>query len=266
MASSSTGTRAVLFVAVLVLVPACAQLFGIHMLDDDGGAVGDAAPAGDGGAVGDAAPAAISFVQAAGSSWYQLMPSAQVPFTKPQTAGNLNVVAVGWYDGVPKTVTVVDSTLKNQYQQVVPPEVVDAGYNTATQLVYYASNIAPGSPDAPTVVTVTWSQPADSPDIRIVEYSGLSAPDQFAANTGIGLDASVGPVTTRHANELVLAAGITGSQGGFTEGAPGYIVRITTPNGNIVEDDIVSAQGPYWAQATIAGSNASWVLQMATFY
>ena len=91
-----------------------------------------------------------------------------VTYTAAEAAGNLNVVVVGWSDTTSSVVSVTDDNT-NTYRLAG----TTAGHGLS-QAIYYAPNIAiaPTTP-APTV-TVTFNQAAVSPDVRILEYSGLS--------------------------------------------------------------------------------------------
>jgi hypothetical protein len=91
-----------------------------------------------------------------------------VPFTKPEIAGDLNAIVIGWSDTTATVSSVIDST-GNQYQLAGG----SATGATLSQSVYYCPSVAAGS-DA---VTVTFNTPASYPDVRILEYSGFSALD-----------------------------------------------------------------------------------------
>ena len=82
-------------------------------------------------------PASLAFVQVSSAVPQQ---GAQVAatFTNAQTAGDLNVVAVGWSDATAQITSVTDS-MGNPYALAVGPTVQSG---TATQAIYYAKNIA----------------------------------------------------------------------------------------------------------------------------
>jgi hypothetical protein len=112
-------------------------------------------------------------------------------FDKPQTAGNLNVVIVGWGDDV-VTVNGVTDDRGNAYAVAAP---LATGTGTVSpplrQAIYYAKNIASGS----NTVTVHFSGTPYYPDIRVLEYSGLdpSAPfDVTATASGTGSSPGIG--------------------------------------------------------------------------
>src|ERR1700687_661881 len=93
--------------------------------------------------------------------------SVSVAYAAPETAGNLNLVVVGWNDSSSSVTSVVDDNT-NTYVLVG----ATAGLGLS-QAIYYARNIALPNNATPTV-TVTFNQTAGSPDVRILEYSGLS--------------------------------------------------------------------------------------------
>src|SRR5262245_790837 len=93
-----------------------------------------------------------------------------VPFAKPEVAGDLNVLVLGWRDASAKVLAISDSN-GNQYQLAGGSATL--GANLLSQSVYYCPSVNAGS-DA---VTVIFSQPPSNPDVRILEYSGFSALD-----------------------------------------------------------------------------------------
>jgi hypothetical protein len=185
-----------------------------------------------------------------------------VPYTSAQTAGDLNVVIVGWSDGTNVVSSVTDAQ-GNTYQLAVGPTrnpVIGGGYY-ANQSIYYAKNIASGTNS----VTVTFSAMATYPDIRILEYSGLDATnplDVVNAASGSGTTNSSGPITTTSASELLVAANTVTST--TTGPGSGFTKRIlTSPDGDIAEDRIVSSTGSY--SATVSLTPGSWVMQIVAF-
>jgi hypothetical protein len=187
--------------------------------------------------------------------------SVAVAFSSAQTVGNLNVVVVGWND-VTHTVSSVTDTKGNSYSLAVGP-TKNGATNTLTQSIYYAPSIAAAAAGANTV-TVAFSGTATAPDIRILEYSGLatSSPVDVTAAAGGSGAVSSGSATTTSANDLIFGActvtNVVSAVGsGFTQRI------LTTPNGDLAEDQIVSATGSYAATATVSGG--SWAMQMVAF-
>ena len=177
-----------------------------------------------------------------------------------QTAGDLNVVVVGWNDATAIVNSVTDSK-GNVYTRAVGPTTVSG---TLSQSIYYAKNIVAAASNA-NVVTVRFNVAAQFADIRVLEYSGLdpvNPVDVVAAATGTGTTSSTPAATTTNANDLIFGANTvtsltTGSGTGFTTRV------ITTPDGDIAEDRIVTAVGSYSASAPMA--SGTWIMQMVAF-
>src|SRR5438132_4409857 len=81
-----------------------------------------------------------------------------VKFPAAQSAGNLNVVIVGWNDTSAQVSSVVDSN-NNSYLLAVGPTLL-SGW--VSQSIYYAKNIVAG----PNTVTVTFNGSVNAPDVR----------------------------------------------------------------------------------------------------
>jgi len=115
-------------------------------------------------------------------------------------------------------------------------------------------------------VTVAFTSAAAYPDIRILEYSGIdtnSPLDVTAAATGSSASASSGAATTTFANELIFGADLTVTY--TTAAGSGFTSRvITSPDGDIAEDRIVTATGSYTATAPTSPAGP-WIMQMAAF-
>jgi hypothetical protein len=187
--------------------------------------------------------------------------SVNVTYTAVQTAGDLNVVVVGWNDST-ATVSSVTDTAGNVYTRVVGPTVVSG---VESQSIYYAKNIA-GATMGSNVVTVTFSGAAAFPDIRVLEYGGadpVNPVDVTAASTGNSSSSTSGAVSTTNATDLLFGANMVQS----TTGGPGtgFTSRLlTVPDSDIVEDEFVTAVGSYSATAPVSPSNA-WIMQMVAF-
>jgi len=181
--------------------------------------------------------------------------SVAVIYQNTQTAGNLNIVVVGWGDTTSSISSVTD-TKGNTYTRAVGPTT-----NTGLQeSIYYAKNIVGGN----NKVTVKFNQAAAYPDVRILEYSGLdptSPLDVTAPGTGNGSSASSGSATTTSTSELIFGAGNSASH--YTAAGSGFTKRVINIYGSIAEDKVVSSTGSNAALAT--NSAGFWVLQMATF-
>jgi hypothetical protein len=198
----------------------------------------------------------IAFVQVNSATPANNSSPVSVTYPLAQTAGNTNIVVVGWNDTTSTVSSVVDSR-GNSYILAVGPTSGTA----LRQSIYYAKNIVGGS----NTVTVTFSKAAFFVDVRVLEYSGLDATaplDVAAGAAGTGLSANSGSATTTSANELIFGAGTTG--GSFGVPPFGWVTRILTANSDNAIDQIVSSTGSYSAASTLTYS-ATWVMQMATF-
>jgi IPT/TIG domain len=199
----------------------------------------------------------------------------QVPYA-PQTAGDLNLVVVGWND-ISSTIASVTDTAGNTYVlaagTVSTPLPTGNNANPAgvSQAIYYAKNIVGGA----NTVIVTFNSATAAQDIRILEYGTAGGGFDLVAplDTSIGASAtagpaSSGPATTNSANDLIFGAGTITS--GFTSVVKACgtgCVMYGEPTGSginnfgdIVEDALVSAAGPYNAAANFADGAA--VMQM----
>jgi len=199
----------------------------------------------------------ITFVQVAAATPQGSVTTVSVPYSHAQTAGNLNIVVVGWNDTSASVSSISDSA-GNTYLLAIGPTTASG----ARQTIYYAKNIKGGS----NTVTVNFSQAASSPDVRVLEYAGASTTsplDVTAGASGSSTTANSGLATTTAANELIFAADTiaTGTPGPGT----GFTARIITqPDSDIAEDKIGSTAGTYSATAPVSPSGY-WVMQMVTF-
>ena len=180
-----------------------------------------------------------------------------VAYSSAQTAGNANIVAVGWNDTNASIVSLGDSA-GNAYQTAIPT----FRGNGLSQAICYATNISAGT----NTVTVTFNQPAAFVDLRVTEYSGMGPGSVFeggTSGTGIGTTADSGPLTVGTINDLVFGAGMTADT--FTGAGGGFTLRvITSPDSDIVEDQIAAATGSYSATASL-NSTTAWLMQLGAF-
>jgi glucose/arabinose dehydrogenase/PKD repeat protein len=205
------------------------------------------------------APVPITFVQVNAATPQSSQTAVAVAYPSVQTAGDTNIVAIGWNNTTSTVTSVVDSA-GNTYRLAVPKSAA----NGVSQAIWYASNIKAAVAGANTV-TVTFSASTPYVDLRALEYSGLDPANPFdagASASGNGTSANSGAVTTTGANELILGAGMTG--GLFSAAGTSFTNRIITNDADIAEDRIVTTAGSYSATATLNPS-AGWVMQVATF-
>jgi hypothetical protein len=171
------------------------------------------------------------------------------------------VVVLGWFDTT-SSITSVNDTKGNVYVLAIGPTSLSGA---GSQAIFYAKNIA-SAPGGGNTVTVTFSAAVPYPDIRILEYSGIdtSSPvDVTAAAAGSSGTSASGVATTTTANDLILGAnyvatGTSGPGSGFTRRI------LTSPDGDLVEDEIVSVASSYNATASLTSPGA-WIMQMVAF-
>jgi Domain of unknown function (DUF1929)/Bacterial Ig domain/Glyoxal oxidase N-terminus len=184
-----------------------------------------------------------------------------VSYPAMQNGGNLNVIIVGW-SNTSATISSVTDTQGNLYQPVAPPLILNGALS---QRIYYAVNIlAAGTTN--NSVKVTFTSPAASPDIRVLEYNGIDATnpiDVAVGATGSGASSSIAPVATSNSADLLVAANTVQ---GLTSGPdPNFTQRIlTSPDGNIVEDRVVTTAGSYSCSDPL-NPKGGWVMQMVAF-
>ncbi len=176
---------------------------------------------------------AIGFSQVASSTPQSPTQTVTVAYPAAQAMGDLNIVVVGWNDTA-ATVQSVKDSVGNPYSLAIGPTSGKA----LRQSIYYAASITGGS----NTVTVTFSQAAAYPDIRILEYRGVTTLDVTAGSNGSSTSASSGAATTTSPNELIFGANTVAT---LTKTAgSGFTSRIiTVPDGNIAEDKVVTSSG-----------------------
>jgi len=203
----------------------------------------------------------IAFVQVAYATPQTAQLAVPVTLAGSQTAGNLNVVVVGWNDTTAAVTSVTDS-IGNVYALAVGPT---KNQSSLTQSIYYAKNIVEAAAGTNTA-TVRFNVAAQYADIRILEYSGLdrvNPVDVTAASIGTNSSSTSGTATTTNPNDLILGANMVFT--GTASAGAGFTSRvITVPDGDIAEDRIVSAVGSYSATAPLT-SSGPWVMQMIAF-
>jgi outer membrane protein assembly factor BamB len=200
------------------------------------------------------------FVQVNSATPQTSQSTVTVPYTKAQSAGDLNVVAIGFFNAT-STITSVTDSAGNVYQLAAPLKTGTG----MSQAIYYAKNVNAAAAGA-NVVTVQFSNAVPFADVRVAEYAGIDpvAPlDTSASAAGSGNTASSGNLTTSAANELIFGAGYT--TGLFQGGTNGFTSRIITPtDGDIAGDEFVGAAGAYAATAT--NSSGTWLMQAVAFH
>ena len=205
--------------------------------------------------------APIAFVQIAASSPTGFVPSVTAKLGQAQTAGDLNVVAIGWNDAT-STISQVTDSSGNAYALAIGPTRLGSDIS---QAIYYAKKISAAAAGANSV-TVAFVEPANVADLRVLEYSGLdtAAPlDVTASGTGNSAGpATTAAVSTNASRELLFAAGMTTDI--YSAAGSGFVMRLVTSDGDMVEDRTVSATGSYSGSASV-GASCEWIVQLATF-
>ncbi len=201
-----------------------------------------------------------TYVQGAYGTPQTATSSVTVTYGGVQAAGDLNVVVIGWNDST-STIASVTDTKGNSYGVAVAPKVVPG----VSQAIYFATNIVAAN-GGENKVTVTFSGAAQYPDVRILEYQGIvatGAVDATASNSGTGTTTSSGSLSTSNPVDLLLAANMV--QTLTSAAGAGFTSRmITVPDGDIAEDQIVTATGSYTATALLNQSSA-WIMQLVAF-
>ena len=201
--------------------------------------------------------APIAFVQVAYSVPATPQSTVTVAYSKAQTAGDTNVVVIGWSNST-STVTSVTDTSSNTYNIAVGPTVQSG---VQSQIIYVAKSIAGVAAGANTV-TVKFSAAVPYPDVRALEYSGLdpvSPVDVIAGATGTSATSSSGAVNTTGSYDLIFSANYVTTS--TSAAGNGFVTRVTTnPDGDIAEDQIVTATGSYTGTAKLSSSGA-WIMQ-----
>ena len=111
------------------------------------------------------ASAAPVFVQQNYATPQSPQSSASATYNGGQSAGNLNVIAIGWNNTTSNITTLTDSA-GNAYQVAVPT----FRGNGMSQAIYYAANIKSAAAGS-NKVTVTFNQATAFIDLRIAEYA-----------------------------------------------------------------------------------------------
>jgi len=195
---------------------------------------------------------AISFIQVAEATPQAPAAVVQAVYPAAQTAGDLNIVIVGWYDTSANVSSVVDTT-GNVYKLAIT-----TSGNALRQSIYYASNIRGGA----NVVTVQFNRAATNPGVRVLQYRGVGALDVTAGKSGSSTTANSGSAKTTAAGELILGA--NASYKDTAAAGAGFTMRIISSIGDLAEDRVVTAVGTYSATSTLQASGR-WVMQMVTF-
>jgi hypothetical protein len=199
----------------------------------------------------------VNFIQV--NSAHPASPAANATVTYPlaQTAGNLNVVIIGWDDATANVQAVTDSA-GNTYTLALPANVGTG----LSQTIFYAKNIVAS---ASNTVTVTFSVPAASPDVRVLEYSGLDtiAPlDGAAGDSGISAVLDSGPITTTTAGDLVIGGSTVG---GIVQASDLIFTTVANTSDGLSVEHLVGPAAGIFDVTSTQNMNTNWVIQAVAF-
>jgi hypothetical protein len=203
----------------------------------------------------------INYIQRADAATGSTAQNVPATMTNPQTKGNLNVIIIGWSNGA-----VISSVTDNENNAYVPALPVTSG-TSLNQAIYYAKNIVGDNVNcAPNcnTITVTFNTGAASPDLRVLEYSGLDPNnplDQVAGAAGSGPTADTGACSNTTASELIVAGATVGSE--VTAAGSGFTTVDYTFNGDNAEQQITTAISSCEATTVLVSGN--WVIQSVSF-
>jgi hypothetical protein len=204
-----------------------------------------------------AASGPISYVQGAYTTPQTQVATVTQSYPAPQVAGDMNVVVIGWSSPTVQILSVAD-TKGNVY---IPAAATTTLSGLGAQAIYYAKGIASAAAGS-NVITVKFHAAVSYPDVRVLEYRGVTAAVGSVSLVGNGASASSGSITT--AGKGLLVAGSYVATATTSSGSPFVMRMITKPDADIVEDQITSAAGTYNAKAPVSPVGL-WIMQMAAF-
>ncbi|MEZ0391325.1 MAG: hypothetical protein ACAH59_03855 [Pseudobdellovibrionaceae bacterium] len=180
-------------------------------------------------------------------------------FGAAQTAGNLNIISIGWNTAT-GTVSSVGDTAGNTYSLAIGP----IRGSSSTLYIYYAKNIAAS---ANNTITVNLSASKNGINFLAHEYKGLdtASPFQVAASGSGSVSStamSTANLTTTQACSLLFSAGYTAWS--LAANGTNYSSAINLA-GNFSQHRVVTSTGNYNATATQDANNSDWVLEVAAF-
>jgi YD repeat-containing protein len=212
------------------------------------------------------ARASIAYVQSATAV---LNPGSSVTatYTSAQSAGDLNVVIIGWGGKgsipPPTAPSSVTDSKGNTYVLAVGPTGNSTG--NGSQSIYYASNILAAGAGSNSVTISFGSTSFPHLSLQIAEYSGVATSSPLdGTSAGIGTNATVtsGSVTTTNANDLLIGGDYLDAATGAA--GSGFTLRVASAYNNVLEDQIVTSTGSYAATAPVTGPDW-WIMQIAAF-
>lgn len=192
-----------------------------------------------------ASAAAVSYVQGATEVAARREIEASATYPSTQAAGDLDVIFIAWANSAADVESVSD-TSGNLYLRA--SSVSNVG--VATQVTYYANNIARAPPRRNTV-RVRFSSPVDRATLGIIEYHGVDPQqpiDATVGGAGISMNAATGSLAVSATGDVLLSSAFTA---GHPLGpGPFYRQRLLPRDGSlVVADNAVTGPGTYSASA-----------------
>ena len=196
------------------------------------------------------------------------MASIGATFPGVQTKCNWIVLAIGWHDVSAAILNVTDSAGDTFKLLIGRSAAISVG---TSQALYYASAIKPTAANTVTVTFEPTAGMATAPNLRAVEYAGITAVDYF--NYGSGVTSLAGPSTPTAPEvnltmypELVFGSGIW--DGTLTKAGSGFTLRNALGGDAIIEDAFTQAAGTFGPTATftVPAGGGEYILQVASFY
>lgn len=207
-------------------------------------------------------PKVIRFVQASSRSTDDVGDTMDVTMPNPQTAHNLNVVVVGWYS-TEETVEVTDLA-GNTYEPIgVKLSIPEP--DGMSQQMFFAKDIK--VPAGLNVVTATFSETADAPDVRVAEYSGLDLVDPLddaTSQAGSGTTVTAGSLTPQLVPALLVGGGT--AYGSLLTPSDDFALREQSFEDNTLHDRIVDERRSFTATGTHVEVDGNWVAHLALFH
>ena len=181
--------------------------------------------------------------------------------TLNETAGDMNVVVIGWNDNSTTINSVTDSQ-GNAYTLAVPVVRYPAsGSSTVpvSQAMYSTPHVKAGA----NTVKVTFAGSVPYPDLRVLELHGVDAPDVSASAGGSGIATSSGSIHPTTPGLIISA--VTTSDGVNSVAGGWNLVVETRPDSDSVAT-YAGASSPggtaFSDGATLGGGSGGWVSQM----
>jgi hypothetical protein len=202
----------------------------------------------------DAPASGIQFVQGAYASSQTDVNTLSVVMPMPQTAGSINVVFVSWFstDGLS---TLTDTQGIVYQQRINPPG------GSIRMSAYTSAPLAQGG----NTVTVTFTGPSKNPELRVLEYRGVSTTNPIGMNRrnqSSGNTCSVN-IDTSTAGEVVVVGNTADGVDTLTL-STGFTERMrTVPGQHVVGDAKPMTPGQLNPTVGLTGS-AAWVMEAIT--